>query len=138
MAQSCHIYLGIFGGRYGFIDPELNISVTEMEYNEARKDDPKKILIYIKRKQKYDSKQKKFLKRIQDFNKGYFRHEYFSTTKDLNKQIRKDLVNWIAGRINGYSQMKKDLDSMKSKDKAITTHYQQLAKVHNLSKDILL
>lgn len=134
MAQNCDIYLGIFGGRYGFIDPKLNISVTEMEYNEARKDDPRKILIYIKKKQKCDRKQKKFLKRIQDFEKGYFRHEYFSTTKDLNEQIRKDLIDWIADRIKGYRLMKIDLDFIKSKDKAITTHYQQLAKLRNLPK----
>ena len=32
-----NVYVGIFGGRYGYIDPESRISMTELEYREARR-----------------------------------------------------------------------------------------------------
>lgn len=32
---TCDVYVGIFGWRYGFIPPQCDISITEMEYREA-------------------------------------------------------------------------------------------------------
>ena len=31
------IYIGIFGARYGFIDPKTGVSVTELEFDEAER-----------------------------------------------------------------------------------------------------
>ncbi|SDX45269.1 DUF4062 domain-containing protein [Nitrosomonas oligotropha] len=33
----CDLYIGIIGGRYGFIPPGESFSITELEYQEARK-----------------------------------------------------------------------------------------------------
>lgn len=35
--RECEIYVGIFGTRYGTIDPDLGISITEAEYREAQR-----------------------------------------------------------------------------------------------------
>ena len=47
MAQQCDVYLLILGGRYGWIIPDEDISVTEMEFNEAQRLE-KPILVYKK------------------------------------------------------------------------------------------
>src|SRR2546422_418934 len=46
-AQECDIFIGIYGHTYGTIVPWLGISITEMEYLEARKHNPEKILICV-------------------------------------------------------------------------------------------
>lgn len=35
MVEKADLYLGVFGFRYGYVQPGSNISVTEMEYNRA-------------------------------------------------------------------------------------------------------
>lgn len=41
------VYVGIFAGRYGWVEPESGISMTELEYREARRRDIP-CLIYLK------------------------------------------------------------------------------------------
>ncbi|HEX7313017.1 MAG TPA: DUF4062 domain-containing protein [Pyrinomonadaceae bacterium] len=41
------VYVGVFADRYGFIDPETETSMTEVEYRQARKDNIP-CLIYLK------------------------------------------------------------------------------------------
>lgn len=71
MAQDCDIYLGILGGRYGYIPPNESVSVTEMEFNEARRLG-KPILLYRKEVDAPEPRQKEFIERIGDFEEGLF------------------------------------------------------------------
>lgn len=99
MARSCDIYVGIFGGRYGFSVPRLGCSATEMEYREARVSGPGKILVYVKSVGDIEDEQRRFLAEVQDFSSGYFRHERFGDATQLKEQLRQDLVAWTSRRI---------------------------------------
>ena len=46
-ARECDIFIAILGNSYGFTINKVGISVSEMEFNEAYKDNPEKILAYI-------------------------------------------------------------------------------------------
>jgi hypothetical protein len=48
MARDCDIYIGVYGPRYGYIDPETGMSATELEYRHARQGNPNKVFIYLK------------------------------------------------------------------------------------------
>ncbi len=99
MALQCDIYIGIFGARYGYKVPGVGMSVTEMEYQEARKSNPGKVFIYIKNTEKVETKQIRFLKNVQDFSDGYFRHDRFNSCDELIEQIRRDIVTWTTRRV---------------------------------------
>lgn len=98
-AGECDIYIGILGDRHGWIVPRLGISVTEMEFNEARKDNPEKILIYVSSGHK-EARQEEFVKRIEDFTEGYFRRKPFSSDTELVDGIRDDLAGFMKERLN--------------------------------------
>jgi hypothetical protein len=89
MAQECDVYLGILGGRYGYILPEGR-SVTEFEFDTARETD-KPILLYRKEvpEEKLEPEQKAFIERVGDFEKGY----YLRTFTDLD--VPGQLVQWV-------------------------------------------
>src|SRR3989344_3699437 len=78
-ATNCDIFVGIYKDRYGFVPTENNhelFSVTEMEYNAAKKA-KKPILIFIhKDATNRDSQLDFFLKKISHFSKGHFRKEF--------------------------------------------------------------
>jgi len=59
MARQCDIYLGIYGARYGWVPPGDQVSVTEMEFQEARKRG-KDILVYIKEVPQREKSQEDF------------------------------------------------------------------------------
>lgn len=98
-ARECDIYIGILGNKYGSIVPKLGISVTEMEFNEARKDNPEKILVYVSTGYK-EPKQAEFVKRVEDFSEGYFRRKRFETDTELVDGIREDLAGFIKDRLD--------------------------------------
>lgn len=99
MADSCDIYVGIFGPMYGFQVPKLGISATEMEYRVACQGDRRKVFIYVKDAALVDDEQRRFLDDVQDFGTGYFRHQKFGTSSELVEQIRSDLHAWIIDRV---------------------------------------
>ena len=69
--RGCHVYLGIYGGKYGYVNPRLGISATEQEYDAARKG-AKDILIFVERTEKCDERQDVFLRKVGDYQKGQF------------------------------------------------------------------
>ena len=78
MAQQCDVYLLILGGRYGWIIPDEDISVTEMEFNEAQRLG-KPTLVYKKKldeEEIEDRQQKAFIERVGDFKEGLFWREF--------------------------------------------------------------
>ncbi len=98
-AKECDIFIAILGAQYGWIIPNLGISVSEMEFNEAHKDNPEKILVYVSSQPK-ESKQKEFARRIEDFSKGYYRRTPYKNTTQLINGIKDDLAEFFKERLD--------------------------------------
>jgi hypothetical protein len=94
MAKQCDIFLLIIGERYGHIIEPEGISVVEFEYDVARDDYPRKILVYVKDSRRDDENLLKFLDRVQKFNDGYIIWS-FSTPEELAEQIPFDIMRWL-------------------------------------------
>lgn len=93
-AQSCDLYLGIFGGSYGEVT-ENGLSPTEIEFNEARIGG-KDIIILIKHESIKDE-QARFIKKIRDWNDGVIA-PYYQSQDDLIFKITKSLENLFTER----------------------------------------
>lgn len=99
LARDCDIYIGIFGQKYGTIVPRLSISFTEMEFYEAYKDNPEKILIYIQTGTR-EPRQEKFLAKVKDASSGYFGRSPFQKDEELISGIKEDLANFVKERLD--------------------------------------
>ncbi len=97
MARQCDIYLGIYGARYGWVPPGDQVSVTEMEFQEARKQG-KDILVYVKDVPKREEAQVEFLRRVEDFDEGLFRRPYFTTPEQLAEWVKEDIAALVSRR----------------------------------------
>ena len=97
MARQCDIYLGIYGARYGWVSPGDQVSVTEMEFQEAQKQG-KDILIYVKDVPKREEAQEDFLRRVEDFDEGFFRRPYFTTPEQLAEWMKEDIAGLVSRR----------------------------------------
>lgn len=97
MARQCDIYLGIYGARYGWVPPGDHVSVTEMEFQEAR-EQGKDILVYVKDVQEREEAQVEFLRRVEDFDKGLFRRPYFTTPEQLAEWVKEDTAALVSRR----------------------------------------
>lgn len=138
MARECDVYVGIFGKRYGTIDAEIGISITEMEFETAKNNEPTKMLVYIKEATEREERQVEFLTKIQDFHQGYFRHDFFSSTETLSQDVRNDLIAWVARQIIGRKDLERELQALKIKMEHVQTHMKQIAEVYGLKKELLL
>lgn len=95
MAVQCDILVLIIGERYGHVLEPEGISVVEFEYNAARGADRDKILVYIQEGvRRTDTRQMKFLERVQEFNDGHVTST-FTTPEDLSEQIPRDVQRWL-------------------------------------------
>lgn len=97
MVRDSDVFIGIYGGRYGHVPPGQSLSVTEMEFQEARRVG-KDILVYIKGDVELESEQAAFLRRADDFQGGYFRRPPFRTLSDLEEGIKEDLIALLSSR----------------------------------------
>jgi hypothetical protein len=138
MARDCDIYVGVYGERYGSVDDGIGISITEMEYDEARAENSGKLLVYIKQQDEYELRQRQFLAKVQDFHIGYFRHEFFGTLDKLCQQVESDLVSWVAERVHKVKSIEKELRLLKIKTATLQNYYRQVGELQNLPKEILL
>jgi hypothetical protein len=98
-AKDCDFFIAILGQNYGWMTPTTGISVSEMEFQEAHKDNPEKILVYLSSQAK-EPKQEGFARRILDFNQGYFRRAPFKTEADLVSGIRADMATLFKDSTN--------------------------------------
>jgi hypothetical protein len=100
-ARDCDIYILIIGERYGWIIPELGISVTEREYNIAKESNPEKVLFFVKEVDESTREPllKIFLNKVSDFNTGYFRAKRFSNNEELYNQVKESISTNISHRI---------------------------------------
>jgi len=98
-AKECDIFISILGVKYGWIIPGAGMSVSEMEFNEASKDNPEKILVYISALPK-DERQNNFAQRISDFSQGFYRRTPFNDDQTLVNGIREDLADFFKERLD--------------------------------------
>ncbi len=94
MVRECDVYIGICGSRYGSIPPGQEVSVTEMEFSEARNCE-KDVLIYVQQATKREDRQQDFIRRLEDFDEGYFRGS-FSTPEELANTVQDDLSSLVS------------------------------------------
>ncbi|MGD0884327.1 MAG: DUF4062 domain-containing protein [Thermodesulfovibrionales bacterium] len=97
MVRDSDVFIGIYGGRYGYVPPGQPVSVTEMEFLEAR-EAGKDILVYVKDETQTENRQASFLSRADDFEGGYFRRPRFRTLSDLEDWIKEDLIALLCSR----------------------------------------
>ena len=96
MAGQCHLYILLLGRRYGFVS-ERGKSATELEYEEAYKDDPTKILVLRKKVPKTDSQQVRFVERVGEYHRGYYIREY-KTAAELVDLALSSFTRWLEDR----------------------------------------
>jgi hypothetical protein len=98
MAERCDLMLLIIGDRYGYVIEGEDISVVEFEFNIAQKQDPRKILVYVKRVSHRPERLATFLARVEDFDHGYFRSN-FETPEELFTLIQRDVTRWLVNKL---------------------------------------
>jgi Domain of unknown function (DUF4062) len=132
LARSCDIYIGIFGPRYGFVVPHLGISATEMEYREARTSDPSKIFVYVQDNAAIDGDQDRFLREVQGFSDGYFRHQKFADCAELKEQIRRDVITWTTQKVR--ESLRKQIELRALRDKV--AHMSRVMELYGIPEDL--
>lgn len=98
MARECGLYILILGERYGWVDVLTGKSVTELEFDEAQRADPTKILVYKTAATNAEPDQQAFVSRVEDFDQGYFRRPPFETPEQLEAWVREDIASWLTER----------------------------------------
>ncbi len=136
MAKKCDVFIGVYGQRYGYVDSVAGKSVTEMEYDAAFDYKPRKILIYIKDISPREKEQLEFLRKVQNFRNGYFRHKFFSSTRELKNQLKVDLLAWITERVQIASQLESEnavlRAALRTKDEFLETVIREYALPFNI------
>jgi len=92
--KNCDIYLGLLDNEYGLI-VQNNLSATELEYNQARKDE-KEVFVYIKGTDdaKRNDKIKKFISKIKSSDSGHC-YKRFNSMQELESQIHDSLIEFL-------------------------------------------
>ncbi|MBI2069016.1 MAG: DUF4062 domain-containing protein [Elusimicrobia bacterium] len=100
MAEECDILCLIIGERYGFKVAGTNVSVTEFEFQIAKKHDPKKILVFVKKLSsgEREKEAEDFLSRVGDFENGYFYGQRFATVEQLIELASSAITRWVSER----------------------------------------
>ena len=132
MARNCDIYLGIFGKGYGYKVPSLDISATEMEFREACEQNQKKIFVYVKDTNKVDRRQQRFLKDVQSFSDGYFRHAKFKNPSELITQVRRDVITWTTRQIRRL--LEKEIEAKALRDKV--AHLSRVMELYGVPEEL--
>ncbi len=99
LARECDLYILILGKDYGMITEEGK-SATEVEYDAAIKDDPTKVLVFLKEgfsNKEIKKEQKEFINRVSDYDNGYFRAS-FQYTHDLQTKVENSFWQWLISR----------------------------------------
>ncbi|QDV73216.1 DUF4062 domain-containing protein [Botrimarina mediterranea] len=103
--RSSDVFIGIFGRRYGQVAPS-GMAVCEEEFEEARRRGLR-ILVYVSKEEK-EANQVAFLKRVGDYNNGYFYGSY-STPAELQERVVQglnDLERSDTGKKTGEEAMR--------------------------------
>lgn len=103
MAKECDLYILILGNEFGFELPDGR-SATEIEFDAAVKQDPTKVLVFIKKDTCVEEKQKKFIEKVSDYFKGYWREE-FDSTDTLCRLIEQSIISWLKEKASFGNQL---------------------------------
>lgn len=93
--RNCDIYILLLVNEYGSIIQHKNKSLTEMEFDEARKNNIP-IFVYKLEYFDYDKRQREFIKKVEDISTGLFRGEVIYNTNKLKQRLTSDIVNYLA------------------------------------------
>jgi hypothetical protein len=96
LAESCDFYILLLGKRYGFEIKE-GLSATEAEFDRAVKSNPTKVLVFRNISISPDTKQKKFIKKVGDYYKGYWISD-FEYTHTLQEIVEKSFLALLKDR----------------------------------------
>lgn len=97
LARECDLYILLLGKSFGFEYTDGR-SATEIEYDAAYKDDPTKILVFLKEtEEEPDEKQAAFIKKVCDYYNGYWRTT-FKYSHTLAKMVEESVLTWIRDR----------------------------------------
>lgn len=97
MARECDLYILILGYKFG-MDVGNGKSATEIEFDEAYRDDPTKILVFLKENEEpLEPDQKKFINRVCDYYSGYWRPT-FKYTHELQDLVLDSFSRWLKER----------------------------------------
>lgn len=96
MAENCHLYILILGGRYGDAQDGMK-SPTELEFDAAYLSDPTKVLVLKRRVKRTESRQKDFIERVGDYYSGFWITSY-THENELNSLLHRAFENWIRER----------------------------------------
>lgn len=97
LARDCDLYILILGKDYG-METDEGKSATEVEYDAAIKADPTKVLVFLKNHDEdIEEKQKAFIKRVSDYDNGYFRTS-FHYTHELQEKVEASFWKWLISR----------------------------------------
>lgn len=113
--RNSYIYIGIFKNRYGDIPKSNNpsgYSATELEYQEAKKNNLAILIFIYKNSTNREKKLIEFLKKIKDFGAGHWCKEYSTTDELVNlvlESIDSELVRKYI-KANKYKREKKIKD----------------------------
>jgi hypothetical protein len=97
LARECHLYILILGGRYGWEPAGTGRSATELEYDEAIRQDPTKVLVFRKKIDTVEPKQEAFINKVRDYFAGYWVTD-FEYTHTLQEKVNESFLRWLAGR----------------------------------------
>jgi len=98
--KESHIYLGIFGERYGWKDNPVGISPTHEEFRQAVKD-KKHRLVFVEKVERRDPRQDELLEEIGDYVEGRFWNE-FETLGELKHKVYRALLNLMKAGLEEY------------------------------------
>jgi hypothetical protein len=106
MARNCDIFILVIGESYG--------RITEREFEIAKESNPDKIFVFVKNIEegKRDEKEIEFMKKVMDFDSGYFRAKPFSNCEELYSQVKSALNGHINEAINRYNLSTLDVLSL--------------------------
>lgn len=125
--RDSYIYIGIFKNRYGDIPKNNNpsgYSVTELEYQEAKKNDLPILIFIYKNSTNREKKLIEFLKKIKDFGTGHWCKEY-STTDELVNLVLESIDSEL---VRKYIETNKCKREKKIKDLYELPYFKKLEK----------
>lgn len=101
MARDCDLQILLIGERYGWVIPDLGMSVTEREYDVARASDSTKVLVFVKKlaADTREPRAKEFERKVTDFSTGLFRAAAFSTQSELAAAVKTSMSVWLSQRL---------------------------------------
>lgn len=130
MVQESDIFIGIYGNRYGYVPENEVRSITEIEFDEARRMG-KDILIYIKGNHwpevEPEQKQKEFLNQTEDFVAGYFRRPHFQNVIQLEEWIKEDIASLVSSRFVTKKYVQKEDTILRQYCEYIIQFYKQIS-----------